>query len=299
MITVPIYTLLSDRDMTFIINNTKISVIVCDKVMLQRFVRLHPGCPSLRRIVCMDLIPGLITNKHTSLSVYYMDDIEKVGARQQYPPVITQSTDCLTIIYTSGSSGFPKGVMISDSAFRSLFPEELSPSTGEYIVLSYHPLAWYGGRNNLFGTFLRRGRGAFSTGNASHLMEELALIRPTIFPAPPNIWNKIYSEFKTALSLIENGDRFADRQKEEDHLQQFSKLIPLRCESISIVGALVSPIVLYFLKRCFRHCRIKDGYGITECGRVAFNNSLDPSVVYCLESVPEMEGCELNNEVIR
>ena len=283
IISVPIHTLLSDSDTIFIINNTNISLVVCDREMLPKFIRLQSQCQSLRYIICMDTIPDSMSEKSRLFSTYYMDDIEKSGLCQQYSHVNTKPHDCLTIIYTSGSSGFPKGVMISDSAFRSLFPDDLSPSNGNYIGFAYQPLAWYGGRNNLYATFFRGGRAGFSTGDVSKLMEELALVRPRMFAAPPIIWNKIYLEFRNALSSTN-----ADKEDEQELLEQFSKLIPLRCESIAVVGALISPIVFDFLKRCFRHCRIKDGYGITECGRVAFNSNLDSSVMYRLESVPDL-----------
>ncbi|CAF3846853.1 unnamed protein product [Rotaria sp. Silwood1] len=211
-----------------------------------------------------------------------------MGFCKRYNCVPIEPNDILTIVYTSGSSDFPKGVMISDGALRSLFPEELSPSTGEQVTFSYQPLAWYGGRNNLIGTFLLGGRAGFFTGNPSRLMEELALVRPTVFAAPPSIWNKIYSEFKSALALTMIPDSQQHAEVEKELLGQFSKLIPSRCNTIAIVGALISSLVLDFMHKCFRHCQIEDGYGITECGGVAFNNRFDPTVTYRLESVPEM-----------
>ncbi|CAF1312551.1 unnamed protein product [Adineta steineri] len=288
IISVPIYNLTSDRDIAFIINNTAVSVIVCDKETLPKFLKLHSECSSLRHIICMDSVSELASHTSMSISVHYMNDIEHIGSSRSYSYPTAQPTDCLTIIYTSGSSGSPKGVMISDSALRSIFPEGLSPHTGESIIFSYQPLSWYGGRNSVLWTFLCGGRVGFSTGNVSRLMEELALIRPLMFPAPPSIWNKIYSEYKTALSLIETDNPQEFKRKEVELIEEFSKLIPLRCETIAIVGALISPIVLDFLKRCFGRCRIEDGYGITECGGISFNNVVDPSVVYRLESVPEM-----------
>jgi long-chain acyl-CoA synthetase len=56
IISVPIYCLMSDRDTAFVINNTKISVIVCDKEMLPKFLRLHSECPSLHWLICMDQV---------------------------------------------------------------------------------------------------------------------------------------------------------------------------------------------------------------------------------------------------
>ncbi len=59
-ISVPIYCLFNDRELTYIINNTKVSVVVCDKQMLLRFIQLYAECPSLHHIVCMDSIPETI-----------------------------------------------------------------------------------------------------------------------------------------------------------------------------------------------------------------------------------------------
>ena len=150
-------------------------------------------------------------------------------------------------------------------------------------------MAWAADRDAIITTFLCGGRTGFSTGDPSRLMEELALVRPTYFGAPPSIWNKIYTEFKTSLALITATcppETIAD--EEERLLRQFSKLIPNRCKSIAIGGAMISPVILNFIKRCFTHCSVNESYGITECGSVAYNNLVDHTVKYRLESVPDM-----------
>jgi hypothetical protein len=63
IISVPIYCLFSDREIAYVINNTQVSVIVCDKQMLPRFIRLAVECPSLRHIVCMDPISKTMLGK--------------------------------------------------------------------------------------------------------------------------------------------------------------------------------------------------------------------------------------------
>ena len=230
----------------------------------------------------------MASSEKSDIFIHCMDDMERRISNPSHAYLITEPTDCLTVIYTSGSSDFPKGVIISDRAFRAIFEDDPSPAAGEFVLFSYQPLAWYGGRNSMIATLLCGGRAGFSTGNVSRLMEELALVRPTLFAAPPNIWNKIYAEFKAALALAMTSDSEQNGQIENNLLQQFSKLIPARCNSIAIVGALISPVVLDFLQRCFRHCNITDAYGITECGGLSFGNRLSPNVAFRLESVPEM-----------
>ncbi|CAF3892415.1 unnamed protein product [Rotaria sp. Silwood2] len=223
------------------------------------------------------------------LSIHFMGDIEQAGFIKKYDYVTVEPDDCLTIIYTSGSTGFPKGAIISESAFRATFPRWCLPSSLERVTLSYRPLSWAADRDAIITTFLCGGRTGFSTGDPSRFMEELGLVRPTYFGAPPSIWNKIYTEFKTSLALITAHCPPEVIADEEQHLlQQFSKLIPNRCKSIAIGGAMVSPVVLNFMKRCFTHCSVNESYGITECGSVTYNNLVEDTLQYRLESVPEM-----------
>jgi hypothetical protein len=63
IISVPIYTLFTDREIAYVINNTKVSVVVCDKQMLSRFIEIHSQCPSLEHIVCMDSLSDPIYGK--------------------------------------------------------------------------------------------------------------------------------------------------------------------------------------------------------------------------------------------
>ncbi|CAF4013379.1 unnamed protein product, partial [Adineta steineri] len=288
IISVPIYCLFNDRDVAYIISNTKISVVVCDNEMLPKFTRLHSQCPSLRHIVCMDPI-SKTTVENANLSIHYMADIEKYGTMKYYESVPIGPTDCLTVIYTSGSSGFPKGVIINKDTFWSNFLRCYSLSYSEYVSFVYEPLAWLSGRESAITAFIRGGRTGFSSGDVSRLIEEMALVRPTQFGGPPTIWNKIYSEFKATLSLATANLTPDATAVEKAHLlEQFSKLIPRRCRLISIGGAMVSSAVLDFMRECFLHCFVIETYGITECGSVAVNNVLENKLNYRLESVPEL-----------
>ena len=219
-----------------------------------------------------------------------MVDIESYGSTKEYEIVTIDPNECLTIIHTSGSSGFPKGAMISESAYRSTFFPWCYPFHSESIHFCYEPLAWMSDRDAVFRAFFGGGRTAFSTGDNARLMEDLALVRPTIFGATPAVWNKIYAEFKTVFSLAAAQlPPEAIAEEEERLLQRFSKLIPTRCKTITVGGAMISPAVLKFVKRCFSHCRVYEAYGITECGGVAYDNVIIHDVQFRLISVPEMD----------
>ena len=63
IISVPIYTSFTDHEIAYIINNTKITVIVCDKQLLPRLVGIKSQCPSMKHIICMDPVPDTITSE--------------------------------------------------------------------------------------------------------------------------------------------------------------------------------------------------------------------------------------------
>lgn len=225
-----------------------------------------------------------------------MGDIEIDGLTKQYDTVTVSSNECLTVIYTSGSSGFPKGAMISESVFLKTFSNWCTPLSSDYVVFSYEPLAWVSDRDSIVRVFLRGGRTGFSTGDASRLMEDLALVRPNCFSATPTIWNKIYTEYKAALALATaHLPLEAVAAEEERLLQQFSKLIPARCKTVVYGGAMISPIVRNFIERCFAHCFIRESYGVTECGSIADSNTLLNTIMFQLISVPEM-GYTIDDE---
>lgn len=220
--------------------------------------------------------------------IHYMGALEIDGSIKQYDYVSTKPDDCITIMHTSGTSGFPKGVMISEKSFRSQFKCPCQPYHSENVLLSYRPLAWGADRNAIFYIFLYGGTTGFFTDDLSRLMEEIALVRPTSFTSSPSIWNKIYSEFKCELSLAINQQQMDSKEAEQQLFNKFSKLIPNRCKTLSIGGAMVSPVLLSFITRCYPHCLITESYGSTECGAITYDNSLCPDVDYRLESVFEM-----------
>lgn len=210
------------------------------------------------------------------------------GSLKQYNYVSTQPTDCITIMHTSGTLGFPKGVMISEQSLRHRFTESCLSQATERIILCYRPLAWSSDRYATYTVFLIGGRTGFSTDDLSQLMEEIALVRPTSFSCSPSLWNKIYSEFKVQLALAVSYQHMNPNEAEEQLLKKFSKLIPNRCKILSIGGAMVSSTLLQFIKRCFVNCFVIESYGTTECGGICLDDSTYSNVEYRLESVPEM-----------
>ena len=108
--------------------------------------------------------------------------------------------DVMTLVYTSGTTGPPKGAMITNSNLKFCMETFGSPelrkgpvTTGEDVVLTYLPLCHIAER--LFSTFHMANIGcclnfAESIDTVSANLRE---VQPTVFFAVPRIWEKLHA----------------------------------------------------------------------------------------------------------
>jgi len=111
--------------------------------------------------------------------------------------------DLWTIVFTSGTTGTPKGVMLNYSAPYSLLKSteeynalELS-KTGENRFFSFLPLNHIAERAIVENSSLTYGGEIFFTENLAQFGKNLAHAKPTVFFAVPRIWTKFM------LSILE------------------------------------------------------------------------------------------------
>ena len=119
--------------------------------------------------------------------MHCMNDIETAGSVTPHESVIMAPDDLITVLHTSGSSAFPKGIQVTELAFRSAFERWCTLSSADHIYFSYRPLSWAADRDAVIATLICGGRAGFSTGDVACLMEELAMVRPSDFSGPPSI----------------------------------------------------------------------------------------------------------------
>ena len=114
------------------------------------------------------------------------------------PDVTVQSPvreSLLTICYTSGTTGNPKGVMIthnnlivalesSSSRVIQFLPDD--------VYLSYLPLAHMMERMCTNGIMMHGGRVGLFGGDIQKIRDDLALLKPTLFASVPRLFNRMY-----------------------------------------------------------------------------------------------------------
>lgn len=194
-ITVPIYPSSTEEDMSYILQNSETKALFCeDQAQVAKWRSVSPRCPTVKSVVSIDRVKE---NAATFIS-----DFMEQGKKylQQHPDFLaaeiqkSRLSDTATILYTSGTTGVPKGVVITheqiiseiEDVFRAL------ALTTDDRNLAFLPLSHIFGRVEMWGQIYV----GFSTGYAENIEKiraNLGEIQPTFLIAVPRIFEKIYN----------------------------------------------------------------------------------------------------------
>ena len=214
--------------------------------------------------------------------------------------------DVGTLVYTSGTTGPPKGAMLSHNNMvwvsesgRRLIAGDSVPSSVQY--LSYLPLCHVFGRlYDLAGALAMRATVNFAE-SIETVVSDLGEIQPTYFPAPPRIWEKMHASVQIRMAdasvakkvlykiFLGAGMRNADRMLERGSRGLWGGLVHLvgnalvyrslkkklgmqRCRQAISGSAPIAPEVLKFFMAL--GIPIFEGWGMTETTAVGTVNSL-------------------------
>ena len=184
-------------------------LFVEDDEQLDKFLEVRDALPAIRKVVVFDM-EGL--GELGDPQVIGLDELRALGREylRTHPGLIEQrratrsSNDVAILVYTSGTTGRPKGAMITHANLcavlsglsSSLF--EGMPEGGERIA--FLPLCHIAGR--MIGEYIpimRRSVTNFVE-NPETVFENLREVQPHVFFAVPRVWEKIYSQVMITLS---------------------------------------------------------------------------------------------------
>ncbi|RXN09726.1 long-chain-fatty-acid-- ligase 5 [Labeo rohita] len=208
MVAVPLYDTLGSEALVFIINRAKISTVICDKQ--DKAEMLLDNCeknltPVLKTIILMDPYDSALIDRGSKISVDILSlkDVEALGKDNHHKPVPPKPEDLSIICFTSGTTGDPKGAMlthenvVADAAgvvktFESVFVPVPSD-----VSISFLPLAHMFERVVQTVLYSVGGRVGFFQGDIRLLPDDMKTLQPTVFPVVPRLLNRVYDKVQS------------------------------------------------------------------------------------------------------
>ncbi|XP_072002068.1 long-chain-fatty-acid--CoA ligase 6 isoform X1 [Engystomops pustulosus] len=292
MVVIPLYDTLGHGAIRYIINTADISTVICDKAEKAKILleNVEKGeTPGLKSVVLMDAVDQQLVERgrNCSVRIQTMQEVEECGRKNRRSPVPPTPDDLSIVCFTSGTTGNPKGAMLTHgnvvadfSGFLKVTESQWSP-TCEDVHISYLPLAHMFERMVQSVVYCHGGRIGFFQGDIRLLSDDMKTLRPTIFPVVPRLLNRMYDKiFSQADTPVKRWIlEFASRRKEAEvrrgvirNNSLWDKLLFNRVQAslggrvrMIVTGAApASPTVLGFLRAALG-CQVYEGYGQTEC----------------------------------
>ncbi len=199
---VPLYQDAIANEMAFVIEDAEVGFAVAeDQEQVDKLLEILPRCPHLKRIVYDD--PRGMRNYDSPLLVS-ADEVERVGRERdaREPGFFLgevergRSADVAVILYTSGTTGNPKGVAQTHAAMihtaRVLI--EFDGIREDEDLLCYLPMAWVGDFLYSYAQMLIAGFCLNCPESPDTVMTDLREIGPTYFFAPPRIYENVLTQ---------------------------------------------------------------------------------------------------------
>lgn len=297
LVVVPLYANSVASDYEYILNHSESRVLFCSGGdVWQKIQSILPNCPGLEKVYVFDPEPG-VASWEEFLRLAEGDTTDICPYREAVKP-----EDWATFLYTSGTTGTPKGVILTHhnivSNILTVRSLNLIPrsSTDRLRALSFLPLN-HSFERMVFYTYLAMDIGVYYAESLDTIAQNLKEVRPHVFTSVPRLLEKVYERimatgqtltglkrklFFWAMGLVEDYD--PEKSYPLGYQIQLSLARALIFKkwkealggqvSLIVTGAAALP---RHLARIFwgAGIPIMEGYGLTETSPVISVNTFD------------------------
>ena len=303
-ITVPGYTTSNEDEIFYLLSHSEASIVFLNSKLLSTIENILPKLDKIKHIVCIDEVNSTKLNK----TINSFDNLIDKGSKSLGKSSFKEDTlykvkedDVVSIIYTSGTSSKPKGVMLTHKSIISniLGANELVKEleVKDHKFLSIIPLSHAYEHTAGFFLPILIGAEIFFNENRDQIVNDLLSVKPSLMTAVPRLYEVLHKKINNQLSnqskitqklfskTIELGTKKFEKHELLfiEKLQDFAldKLVRKKIQKkfggnlkafISGGAALNEQVGLFFLSLGIN---ILQGYGQTECSPLISCNPIN------------------------
>ena len=297
---IPLYDTLGQQAMHFIVEETNVETIfievACQEPLSILFKKY--GKSSLKNFIIMNT--EFYLQKHKDLvkklendykvKFWTFEEIQSIGEKNPKDYVKVYPESLVTLCYTSGTTGNPKGTMLTEKNITSCMPQisltQWIRDKEQLIYLSFLPYAHIWERINIAVYQFIGAKWGLYSGDVSRIGEDLQILKPNLFNAPPRLMTKLYSNMISMVKaqpekqrkFLENalrekieankktGSSWIDKYDNSAFFTKIRASIGGNVKLLFSGSAPMDPVMIEFLAAAFG-CAYLEGYGQTEaCG---------------------------------
>ncbi|NDV78534.1 long-chain fatty acid--CoA ligase [Dysgonomonas sp. 511] len=206
-ISVPIYATSSPSQVEYIVNDANIKLLFAgEQFQYNNAFKVQQKATSpLQKIIVFD--PKIKLHPEDKTSVYF-DDFIATGENSNTEVIVRvrmkarRDDDIACIMYTSGTTGEPKGVVLPHTCFLQTFPihdERLPMVSNKDVSMNFLPLAHIFERAWTYYA-MHVGMCIAINQDAKEIQKSIKQVRPTIMCSVPRFWEKVYAGVSEKIS---------------------------------------------------------------------------------------------------
>ncbi len=202
-ITVPAYTTSNENELLYLLNHSESKLALLDEEAYLKIKKIKKKLIFTKKFI---LLENLKSTENTSFFIYHKDILNKkiiTNSQETNIDYKISKDDTACIIYTSGTSANPKGVMLSHNSIKSniegakIYLDDIKINNHKF--LSILPLSHAYERTGGFLLPICIGGEIFFSNNRDQLLNDLQFVNPTLMVAVPRLYDVLLKKISNSI----------------------------------------------------------------------------------------------------